>query len=53
MPEDILRRADALERAKALTAAMPDGWPRRLLPSQDRRCGRKVNRTSSIPCGGK
>jgi hypothetical protein len=27
MPEDILRRADALERAKALTAAMPDGWP--------------------------
>jgi hypothetical protein len=26
-PEDILRRADALERAKALTAAMPDGWP--------------------------
>jgi hypothetical protein len=27
MPEDILRRADALERAKALAARMPGGWP--------------------------
>jgi hypothetical protein len=27
MPKDILRRADALERARALVARMPGGWP--------------------------
>jgi hypothetical protein len=65
MPAAAYAGAHTYATAYAGAAAAPFFGPRfppmrrvskkagRLLPSQDRRCGRNVNRTSFSPCGEK